>query len=370
MDAYLLPPPINTSPGPEFADEARVWQGIPSIERGPDGRLWAAWYSGGVTENRDNYVMLYTSGDDADTWQLVLIIDPDGPGIARAYDPCPWLDPEGRLWLFWGQGNENHTEPDKGVWAIVTDEPDSANPAWSKPRRLGDGVMMNKPVVTSSDNWLISSALWQAEDSCRVLASNDQGKTWERIGAAGISDPKERNCDEHMIVERTDGSLWMLVRTTYGIGESISADQGRTWSPVAPTAIQNPASRFYIARLQSGRLLLVKNGPVAERTNRRQITAVLSEDDGESWIGGLVLDPRGPGTGSGDGSVSYPDATQSPDGTIHCIHDFDRSGDKEILYSRFTEKDILVGKPVADGTILSRVLNRATGLNPTLKPKA
>ena len=31
-----------------------------------------------------------------------------------------------------------------------------------------------------------------------------------------------RQFDEHMFVERKDGSLWLLVRTNYGIGESIS----------------------------------------------------------------------------------------------------------------------------------------------------
>jgi hypothetical protein len=370
MDAYLLPPPLNTNPGPEFADDVRMWQGIPSIERSPGGRLWAAWYAGGVTEDRYNYVMVWTSGDGGASWQLVLVIDPDKEGIARAYDPCPWVDPLGRLWLFWGQGNENHTEPDKGVWAIVTEEPESPRPAWSSPRRLGDGVMMNKPLVTSWGEWLICSALWHKDDSCRVFASADKGATWERIGAASVVDPKERNCDEHMIVERRDGSLWMLVRTTYGIGESVSTDRGRTWTPVAPTGIQNPTTRFYIGRLRSGRLLLVKNGPVNERIGRARITAVLSEDDGKTWAGGLVLDPRGPGHGSGDGCVSYPDATQAADGTIHCIHDFDRAGDKEILYSRFTEEDVLAGRALTPDTALAKVLNRATALNPNLKPKA
>jgi hypothetical protein len=116
--------------------------------------------------------------------------------------------------------------------------------------------------------------------------------------------------------------------------------------------------------------LLVKNGPVNERIGRARITAVLSEDDGKTWAGGLVLDPRGPGHGSGDGCVSYPDATQAADGTIHCIHDFDRAGDKEILYSRFTEEDVLAGRALTPDTALAKVLNRATALNPNLKPKA
>ena len=31
-----------------------------------------------------------------------------------------------------------------------------------------------------------------------------------------------RQFDEHMFIERRDGSLWLLARTKYGIGESVS----------------------------------------------------------------------------------------------------------------------------------------------------
>jgi hypothetical protein len=57
-------PPIDCSPGTKYADSARMFQGIPAIERSANGRLWAAWYGGGVTEDRHNYVMLVTSDDD------------------------------------------------------------------------------------------------------------------------------------------------------------------------------------------------------------------------------------------------------------------------------------------------------------------
>jgi len=38
---------IIPNPGAEAADGARTWQGIPGIERAPNGRLWAIWYTGG-----------------------------------------------------------------------------------------------------------------------------------------------------------------------------------------------------------------------------------------------------------------------------------------------------------------------------------
>lgn len=106
----LVPPPLNLSPGPEYGDAARMFQGIPGVERAKNGRLWATWYGGGVTEDRHNYVMLVTSGDDGTTWSgLKLVIDPDGDGPCRAFDPCLWHDPQGRLWLCWAQRAEQGT---------------------------------------------------------------------------------------------------------------------------------------------------------------------------------------------------------------------------------------------------------------------
>jgi hypothetical protein len=148
--------------------------------------------------------------------------------------------------------------------------------------------------------------------------------------------PKDlRSFDEHMVVEKTDGTLWMLVRTSQGIGESLSADRGRTWSALSASALQHPSSRFFIYRLDSGNLLLVKHGPLHRKTRRSHLTAYVSTDDGESWSTGLLLDERE--------GVSYPDGQQSEDGTIYIVYDHSRTGDREILMSRFTEDDVHAG---------------------------
>jgi hypothetical protein len=356
-DVARQPSPLNFAPGEEYADAARMFQGIPGIERAPKGRLWATWYGGGVTEDHHNYVMLVTSDDDGATWSgLKLVIDPDGDGPCRAFDPCLWLDPGGQLWLFWA---ERHRSVQ--LWAITTTNPDDESPTWTKPRHIAEGIMMNKPLVTSKGDWLLPVALWHRDDSCRVVASTDKGKTWSRRGAAGVPDPKQRNCDEHMLVERKDGSLWMLVRTRYGIGESVSTNGGKTWSPVTPSDIQHATARFFIRRLASGKLLLVKHGPIEKRTGRSLLTAYLSDDDGETWGGGLLLDGRA--------GVSYPDGVQAPDGRIYTIHDYSRTGAKLILMSVFTEKDVAAGKPVTDACRLRVLINQATGVNPGRRPR-
>lgn len=354
-----VPPSITISPGPEYGDDVRMFQGIPGIEQSPSGRLWATWYGGGTGEDRHNYILLVTSGDDGKTWSdLKMIIDPDKAGPIRAFDPCPWLDPEGRLWLFWAQRGAGGPPI---LFATVTENPDDEDAIWSKPRMIHDGIMMCKPTVLSDGTWLLPTAIWRRDQSCRIIASQDRGTTWSLRGTAGIPRKEDRDCDEPMIIERRGGTLWLLVRTRYGIGEATSNDGGRTWNEITPSAIAHPAARFFIRRLPSGNLLLVKHGPIEKKTSREQLTAFISDDDGTTWKGGLLLDQRR--------GVSYPDGTVAKDGMITIIYDYSRTGDKTIHFAAFTEDDILAKTCQSPKGILQGVINRAHGVIPINVPK-
>jgi hypothetical protein len=156
-----------------------------------------------------------------------------------------------------------------------------------------------------------------------------------------------------MIVERKDGALWMLARTGFGIGESVSQDGGRSWSPIErPDGISHTASRFFFRKLSSGNIMLVKHGAINERTHRERLTAYISTDDGATWEGGMMIDERHP--------VSYPDGTQAPDGHIYLVYDHGRypGTAREIMMAVFTERDVLAGKPSEDARI-KVVINRA-----------
>ncbi len=366
-DLALRAPVINTAPDESYADSTRIFQGIPALERAPKGRLWAAWYGGGEGEGPHNYCMLVTSADDGTTWSgLKMVIDPEGD--VRAFDQCLWVDPTGRMWFFWMQG-WSLWDGRSGVWAIVTENPDDENPVWSEPRRISNGIMMNKPTVLSTGEWLLPVAIWRIapnplkkeylrdplpnESGSMVIASVDEGKTWNLRGA---SDVAERACDEHMFVEKKDGSLWALVRTQYGVGESFSTDRGKTWVGNGPskTVTHIPHARFFIRRLASGKLLLVKHDPPNGK-DRSHLKAFLSDDDGDTWYGGLMLYEAK--------YCSYPDGVQAPDGTIYIIHDFERQapGSRQIFMATFTEEDVIAGKCVSDKARLGVLINRATG---------
>lgn len=387
-DFALQAPPVNTSPGPEYASWTRVFQGIPGIERTVNGRLWAVWYAGDIDEGPGNYVVLVTSTDEGKTWsEPKLVIDP--PGDVRAFDPCLWQDPHGRVWLFWSQAY-GLWDGRGGVWAIISDNPDSDHPRWSKPRRLADGVAINKPIILTTGDWLLPLAVWNVEcdlpevnewhnlgltdrvmkilchdlgehKGVNVYSSGDNGKTWKLVGQ--VLAPNKL-LFEPMIVQRRDGSLWMLIRTKEGIGQSISADNGRSWGQVGESEIRHPFSRFFISRLRSGHLLMVRHNPPSieypddpttcencGQMNRSHLTAYLSDDDGRSWYGNLSLDERE--------RVSYPDGVQADNGTIYIIYDRLRNTEREILMATFTEEDARRGKCVTDKCQLRMLVNRA-----------
>jgi hypothetical protein len=345
--------PAEKSPylGPPLALHAvtnRAFTGIPSMAVSAKGRLWASWYAG-ITpaEDHNNYVVLSTSGDDGKTWEEVLVADPDEGGPRRTFDPQVWIAPDGALRWSWTDRNAQDYAG-QALWMAVIEDPEAATPVWKGPARIATGVMMGKPLVLACGEWALPVATWFTEKSSKMVVSYDEGKTWQIRGGANL--PKEhRPYDEHMFVDRQDGSVWLLTRTKYGIAESVSADRGATWPDLQPSAIRHPSARFFISRLASGSLLLVKHGPIAVQTSRSHLTAYVSQDDGKTWKGGLMLDERG--------GVSYPDGQQTADGLIRIIYDYSRTGDRQILMATFREEDALEGKAVSGDVNLRQIVS-------------
>lgn len=365
-------PYINWNPGPEYDNSKRMFQGIPSVAVAPGGeRLWATWYGGGTGEGPYNYIMLATSGDGGETWSDIrVVIDPP----YRASEPAVWVDPNGVLWWMWNQYPHTLLSPSSQLWVMTTENPDDENPVWDSPRIIAKEMNnFNKPTVLRDGRWLWPSGSWQWRTAhfegprqplghlSRPLFSEDDGETFYYGGR--LPTPPELNAfDEYQVVEREDGVLWLLNRMReYGIGQSFSYDGGETWTDFESAGIKHTTSRFFFGRLESGNLLLVKNGPLDEDVGRSQLMAFLSKDDGDTWVGGLMLDERS--------RVSYPDADQGPDGTIYVIYDRERHVEQEILLARFTESDVIAGEPVSDQARFKIVINKGTGINPRFAPE-
>lgn len=367
IDYSLQPIPINFTPGNEYSDSARDFAMARGIERTVGGRIWAAWVAGG--DNEYAYIVTATSDNQGVSWSTPrFVIDSiDAPdALQRRARVCNfWTDPTGKLWFFYEQSMGSF-DGRGGLWAITSENPDAATPTWSEPKRIWHGSMLNKPLVLRNGDWLLPITLWDrfapgwfkqvhadlaAMRMAHVFVSRDQGRTWNRRG--GVRVPNS-DFDEHMLVELRDERLWLLARTKYGIAESFSSDAGATWSEPKLSKIKHVSSRFFIRRLASQRLLLVKHGAIDELTSSRsKLMAFLSEDDGATWSEGLMLDER-------DG-VSYPDGFQAPDGSIYIAYDRNRSTDCEILFARFTEADIKAGKFISEGSRPMMLLSKASG---------
>ena len=358
VDARTEPPVVITQPGPEFQDNRRPGAMIIGMDRTPKGRLWGCWT--GTGDKADGYFILAASDDGGATWSKPRLVvgasDPSGKRQRGAFVGNLWTDPLGRLWLFFDQAVVGVSGP-RADWLMRCDNPDADAPVWSKPVCFAaEGCTLNKPTVLKNGDWLLPVSKW-ADKTAWVYVSTDQGQTWKPRGHATFPD---WNFDEHMAVELRDGRLWMLARTGGNPYETFSSDSGATWSEPKPAAtVQNVNSRFFLRRLASGKILIVKNGPPTERIARRShLSAYLSDDEGKTWKGGLLLDERA--------SVSYPDGFQAPDGLIHILYDWNRHSDAEILLAKFREEDVLAGKLVSKDSKLQMLANKATGPKPIL----
>lgn len=356
-DASLDAVDIQTSDLSKYKSSLRQWQGVPGVCWGGGDRMFATWYSGGKTEGIENYVIVVKSDDAGATWSApIAIIDP--PGNVRESDPTLWCDNDGRVWLFWSQGwatGDGMTwDGRSGVWCSVCDNPMSDELNWSKSLRICDGVMINKPWVDRNGRWLLPVTIFNREPfhpcvdenhrSAGLVVSEDNGKTFNRTGGVKILD---NTFDEHVVFDRSDGSLVLWARTADGMAESISKDGGVTWCAAYKNGLDCPNSRFSIAKTGSGRLLLVNHYKPRmddssnwrgrpEWYGRNNIAVLLSEDEGKNWVATCMLDERQ--------GVSYPDVDVDEDGRIAVVYDYERNNEGAIYVMVMTEDEILNGK--------------------------
>jgi sialidase-1 len=365
LSAGSMAPVINHNPLPKYAMENLDYGMTIGVAVTKSGRKFACWVGGG--DNSKAFFLL-SFQDQGGPWsEPLLVIDPHDENLPL--DRCTivgnlWVDPQNRLWLFFNQ-TLKHFDGSSSNWYIRCDNPDSDKPVWTEPEYISYGCTLNKPTVLENGEWMLPVSLWarhhisepftdcyrhlDPERMANVFVSGDQGKTWTRRGGVVFPDTQ---FDEHMIVQRRDGSLWMIGRTRKVLMESFSHDCGKTWSEPVASPIVTVCSRTHLRRLKSRNILLIKHGKLLESSpgKRSELTAFISKDDGQTWSGGFVLDERF--------EVSYPDSDQDEDGAIYITYDRDRSLRGEIIMATLREEDILGGKLVTPGARLKEVIRR------------
>jgi hypothetical protein len=371
-------------PGPEFADAKRLWQGSGSMTVSPKGRIWLSWMTGGRFEGdreEPTYMLLFTSSDGGQTCQgpVAVVKSPRGQHVQ---DPGLWIDPRGRLWWYYYANG--------GMVANIANDPEAAKPRFQPPFYVTPGVFINKLTVLADGSWLWTPGYKFPAlgfKGVTVYRSWDEGKSFSFVGSVNSQPDAEINIAEPMTVELRDGRIALFVRTLSGIRRTISSDGGRTWGDfeALPGLHAVVHSRFFVSRLKSGNLLLVYNRPpegpdplatkgplvnLRQLRERVHMTAVLSEDDGVTWKGGLRLDDRDSPSYSPDESphrrieklTTYPDGVQTDDGTIWLTYDLSRYGadGREIVLARIREADVLAGKLVSPESRLKIRVHKLT----------
>lgn len=346
----------------KYAENIRQFQGCPTLAVTKNGRIFLGWYSGGTREPHiENYNLLIYSDDGGKTWtDPVLIIPSSKEKMIHALDIQLWIDPDGKLHVFWVQNMVKpipaerpvypYMQPayvdgymfddfDHAEWEMVCDDPDAKDLHFSEPRYLYEGFLRCKPTVLASGRWLCF-AYNQMHDRYAYYISDDKGATYTRnYGTKKIA----TNFDEGMAYQKNDGTVRMFARSgVKQIVETMSHDEGLTWTDAVQSGIDSPDTRFYVARTPTSRILLINNDAKDSRSN---MTVYLSEDDGETWKYKRCIDPRD--------ALSYPDA-DFHGGRIYLTYDRGRTTDKEILFMSFTEEDIMNPDYTFEPTIVSK----------------
>ncbi|MEW6754055.1 MAG: sialidase family protein [Candidatus Latescibacterota bacterium] len=162
--------------------------------------------------------------------------------------------------------------------------------------------------------------------SVLTYVSDDDGLTWTAsnvIDLGGVG--HHGGVTEATVAELGDGRLWLLLRTNWGrFWQAFSEDRGTSWRTIGPSGIAASSAPGILARLASGRLLLVWNRPhptdgsapemlggdgqfseVCASNHRRELSAALSEDDGGTWTPPVVV-ARSLNTDRDHGWLAYP----------------------------------------------------------------
>ena len=290
----------------------------------PDGRLAVAFF-GGTDEGEDDVGIWFSTNDNqGGPWsppiEVATGVTPEqNDRRFPCWNPVLFQQPRGPLMLFYKVG----PKPD-AWWGMLKTSADGGR-TWSQPRRLGDGIIgpvKNKPVLLPDGVLLCGSSTEHAGWTVHMERTADFGKTWEQ--SPTLNDGRKlRAIQPTILVESKENPprLRILCRTESGrIGQSTSADGGKTWEPLALTDLPNPDSGIDAVTLRDGTHLLIYN---PTRLGRSPLSVAVSVDS-KTW-------KRGPDLETQLGEYSYPAVIQAADGKVHVTYTWKRQRVRHVV---------------------------------------
>ena len=141
-----------------------------------------------------------------------------------------------------------------------------------------------------------------------IWASDDLGKSWQRGDMLdyGVGTHDHAGSLEGSVIERKDGSLYLLLRTESGFLWEATSRDGLKWNGLKQTTIKSVTCCPQMARLADGRIALLWNAPPrhdpASSSSRVELSFAFSDDETSTWSKPVIVAANYvPG-----GRVSYP----------------------------------------------------------------
>lgn len=282
----------------------------------PSGDLLAAWYAGSDEARPDVAVLTARKASDADAWESPISVS-DTPGKPEG-NCVLFVAPDGLLWLIYGvMHGKLDGPPGPGVrWEtcdVRCKTSQDEGRTWSETRMLREELGMVprcKPIVLANGD--IVMGFEHKSSYSHFMISEDLGRTW--FWSQPVFGAKN---EQPTLVQKSDGSLLALLRPdgSYArIAQSISTDNGRTWTPAVNTEFPNPYAAIDMVKLEDGRWVLAFNN---HEEHRSPLTLAVSEDEGSTWP--IMRDVV-----TGEGRFAYPAIIQDSQGMLHLTYTHSR----------------------------------------------
>ena len=289
-----------------------------------DGTVLCAWF-GGDQEGHNN-VSIWTSGFKGSSWTYPALV---ADGVINdstrfaCWNPVLYND-KNTAYLFYKVGKSPST-----WWGEYKKSTDNGK-TWSKSIKLPDGILgpvKNKPI--KAGNVILNPSSTETTGNTKwksfIEISDKKFEKWKKIPIDTVSDFK---VIQPTLLRYSKNKLQALMRSDSNeILQSWSSDNGKSWSKITSTHIQNPNSGIDAVNLKDGNKLLVYNPTQKGRDwwEGRNKLSVLETTDGRIWFDILVLEEHI------KGEFSYPAIIQLKNGNIFITYTYDRKNIKYVL---------------------------------------
>jgi len=293
-------------------------------------------------------LLMRRSEDGGVTWGPIRVLWDDGANTCG--NPCPVVDAAtGAISLLLTQNLGHDTEREildgksEGTRTVWLTRSTDDGKSWTRPAEITRGLKRDNwtwyatgpgvGIQTKSGRMIVPCDHYLAgskEKRSHIIFSDDGGRAWQLGGDTGP------DCNECQVVERSDGSLALNMRSYRASRRrliSISKDHGLTWSaPTDDPTLIEPVCQAGLLRLPDGAWLFTNPASL----KRENLTVRLSADQGATWPAARTLHA---------GPAAYSSPAVLPDGQLACLYERGDQGPYETLTLARFNREWLTARP-------------------------